>query len=134
MRHKMYKISTNCCCSLLHLVEPICIQLVIFGKKAQSAHIITFDFYFHQEHSKADLHSCHIHTVILFHSLSLYLYLFFLPLTLSFLLSFFFFFFCLSFLSSMSLSCHSIRRGCKGGADGFSLRRPCCGFPTAVGL
>lgn len=64
-------------------------------KKALSAHIITFDFHFHQEHSKAHLHSCHIHTGDLFHLLSPYLYL--LPPShfLSILLSFFLFL-CLS--------------------------------------
>lgn len=57
------------------LVEAfICIQITgyIWWEKAQSAHIITFDFYFHQEHSKAHLHSCHIHTGVLFHSRPLF--------------------------------------------------------------
>lgn len=56
----------------------------------------------------------------------------FLSLLLPFF-SFSFFFVCLS-LSSIGLSCHSIRRGCRGGTDGFSLRRPCCGFAAAAGL
>lgn len=113
------------------LEEPICIQFTcyIWGK-AQSAHIITADFYFHQEHSKAHLHSRHIHTRVLFHLLffiSVYSSFSF-ALTSSFV-------FLLSLLPSVfSLSCHYISGGCTSRTVGFSFRRPCCGLAAAGGL
>lgn len=38
-------------------------------EKLKSAHIITFDFYFHLQHSKAHLHSCQILSLTLFISI-----------------------------------------------------------------
>lgn len=75
-------------------------SLVILAEKAQSACIITFHFYFPQEHSKAHLHSCHTRIGVLFHSLSLSpsISLFPLPPTFSLSLFFFFIFLHLSFL------------------------------------
>lgn len=103
----MSNTSTDCCCSLLQCKSLFAFSsLVVFGEKAQSAHIITFYFYFHQEHSKAHLHSNHIHTVVLFHSFSLfplYLYLF-LSFPSSHLLSLSFFLFV--YLSSLRSAFH----------------------------
>lgn len=53
----MTQISTDSCSTPSGGAYFAFSSLVIFGEKAQSAHIITFDFYFHLEHSKGNLHS-----------------------------------------------------------------------------
>lgn len=125
----------------LAVERPICIQFTdyIWWKSSKCPHHYIW-FYFHQEHSKAHLHSCHIHTggflsLALFFFISIHSSLS-LPFSLSSLSSLLFSFssFSLSLLSSICLSCHSFSRGCRGRADGLPFWRPCCGFAAAVWL
>lgn len=124
----MHKCQKNkcCSCSLLQWKSLFAFSsLVIFGKKARSGHITTFDFYFHQEHSKAHLHSCRIHTggslsLTLSFSLSISLF--------PFLFLYMLFFFVYHFFERPFMSFHyeGRQRGCWWLLSPASLLRFCC--------